>query len=234
MRDVFNPHITNPDANTEWPVGSKQTVTWETADIPPDSQLTRPDGKILLGHLGPVGGMNLDFDHPLAQGFKLRDGKVQITVPDVAPRDDYIIILMGDSGNASPSFAITRITNGGGNSSSSISKTQAPSSTQTSTPAAPSPTPSSTGTDDPNNAVASPSGTDAPSSASSTLSLPVPITGTVITGGVSSDSSTPSGSAPGPESSSAGSTSSAWSTRYLDSTKTFTIGIMSLTLMLAM
>lgn len=27
-RDVFNPHITSPDANTEWPVGTQQTVTW--------------------------------------------------------------------------------------------------------------------------------------------------------------------------------------------------------------
>lgn len=32
------------------------------------------------------------LDNPLAQGFKLRDGKVTITVPDVPPRESYIIV----------------------------------------------------------------------------------------------------------------------------------------------
>ncbi|KAG6889810.1 hypothetical protein C0992_003925 [Termitomyces sp. T32_za158] len=121
MRDVFSPHITSPNETTVWPVGTQQTVTWETDNIPPDSQLTDPNGKVVLGHLGPTGGLNLDIDHPLAQNFKLRVGHVQITVPSVPPRDDYIIVLFGDSGNTSPTFAITRITDGS-NSTTSTTK----------------------------------------------------------------------------------------------------------------
>ncbi|KAG6853571.1 hypothetical protein C0991_003167 [Blastosporella zonata] len=91
-----------------------------TDNIPPDSQLTDPNGLVVLGHLGSTGGLNLDLDNPLAQNFKLRAGEVQITVPSVPPRDDYIIVLFGDSGNSSPAFAITRIT-GGSNSTTSAS-----------------------------------------------------------------------------------------------------------------
>ena len=62
-------------------------------------------------------------EHPLAQNFKLRDGSVDITVPNLPPRTDYLIVckfiskmliisvyifaVMGDSGNTSPQFAIT-------------------------------------------------------------------------------------------------------------------------------
>lgn len=31
-------------------------------------------------------------DNPLAKGFLLTDGHVEITVPNVAPRDDYLIV----------------------------------------------------------------------------------------------------------------------------------------------
>jgi len=155
MRDVFSPHITSPDAKSVWPVGTTQTVTWETKDIPPDSQLTNPNGKVVLGHLGPTGGLNLQLDNPLAQDFKLRLGQVQITVPTVPPRDDYIIVLFGDSGNASPAFAITRIT-GGSNSTT----------TGSSQPIATSYTASAT------------------SSVLTSITDPVPITGSTITGGI--------------------------------------------------
>ncbi|GLB45478.1 hypothetical protein LshimejAT787_2300380 [Lyophyllum shimeji] len=123
MRDVFSPHITSPNEKSVWPVGTKQTVTWETDNIPPDSQLTNPNGKVVLGHLGPTGGLNLMLDNPLAQDFKLRVGQVEITVPDVPPRSDYIVVLFGDSGNASPAFAITSIT-GGGNSTTTTGSSQ--------------------------------------------------------------------------------------------------------------
>ncbi|KAG6844712.1 hypothetical protein H0H87_004435 [Tephrocybe sp. NHM501043] len=131
-----------------------------TDDIPPDSQLTNPNGKVVLGHLGPTGGLNLDLDHPLAENFKLRVGQVEITVPSVTPRDDYIIVLFGDSGNASPAFAITRITSG-------ESTTTKPNSTTTASHKATSSHASS-------------------SSASIVFTDPIPITGTTITGGVSS------------------------------------------------
>jgi hypothetical protein len=50
--------------------------------------------------------MNLQMDSPLAEGFRLRAGKQEITVPSVPQRNDYIVVLMGDSGNQSPTFTI--------------------------------------------------------------------------------------------------------------------------------
>lgn len=65
-------------------------------------------------------------EHPLATGFPITSGAVNVTVPDVVDRDDYIVIrefsslirwrleihltcdtVFGDSGNTSPKFTIT-------------------------------------------------------------------------------------------------------------------------------
>ncbi|KAK0487538.1 hypothetical protein IW261DRAFT_1290716, partial [Armillaria novae-zelandiae] len=104
-RDVISPPITSPTAGAVWTVGQTITVTWNTTVIPPASQVTNPIGKIVLGHQAN-NSLNLDLDHPLASNFQLTDGQVDITVPDVEPRDDYIIVLFGDSGNTSPEFTI--------------------------------------------------------------------------------------------------------------------------------
>jgi hypothetical protein len=45
-------------------------------------------------------------DHPLAEGFDIRDSQRTIRVPDVPPRNNYIVVVMGDSGNRSPEFTI--------------------------------------------------------------------------------------------------------------------------------
>ncbi|KIK04103.1 hypothetical protein K443DRAFT_676235 [Laccaria amethystina LaAM-08-1] len=119
-RDVVAPHITSPDASSVWPIGTMQLVTWDTSDLPPDSQITNPIGQIILG-FNESNSLNLDFTHPLAQGFNMHDRKVQITVPNVPPRTDYLIVLFGDSGNTSPSFAITAITAGTSPAASSTS-----------------------------------------------------------------------------------------------------------------
>ncbi|KAF8817203.1 hypothetical protein BYT27DRAFT_7075331 [Phlegmacium glaucopus] len=121
QRDVIAPPIIKPDATSVWPVGTQQIVIWDTSNFPPDSQITNPIGQIILG-FNESNSLNLNLNQPLAQGFKLRDGNVTITVPDVPPRDDYLIVLFGDSGDTSPSFAITRISSpGSGTSSSSAS-----------------------------------------------------------------------------------------------------------------
>jgi hypothetical protein len=64
---------------------------------------------VLLGHLNEdgSGGENLDVANPLAQGFKLAAGTVTFPVPKVTPNDNYIVVLFGDSGNASPKFTIS-------------------------------------------------------------------------------------------------------------------------------
>ncbi|PBK74945.1 hypothetical protein ARMSODRAFT_951009 [Armillaria solidipes] len=147
-RDVISPPITSPTAGAVWTVGQTITVTWNTTVIPPASQVTNPIGKIILGHQAN-NSLNLDLDHPLASNFQLTDGQVDITVPDVEPRDDYIIVLFGDSGNTSPEFTIQR--------SASSSSSDAPASSSSA------------------------------SSLTSLISTPIPITGTEITGGTSSN-----------------------------------------------
>lgn len=80
-RDVVAPHITSPDANSVWPIGTMQLVTWcvncllppqvpaqltrplmirDTSDLPPDSQITNPIGQIILG-FNESNSLNLDF-----------------------------------------------------------------------------------------------------------------------------------------------------------------------------
>ncbi|KAH6916809.1 hypothetical protein BKA70DRAFT_312961 [Coprinopsis sp. MPI-PUGE-AT-0042] len=115
-RDVVAPPIIKPDATSVWPIGTVQEVTWDTSKLPPDNQITNPRGRILLGR-DTGDSLNLDIDHPLAEGFHIRQGRINITVPNVTPRPDYLIVLMGNSGNTSPSFAITQIAGGGGTTS---------------------------------------------------------------------------------------------------------------------
>ncbi|KAF9212550.1 hypothetical protein BGZ59_006610 [Podila verticillata] len=106
---IINPKIISPKAKTVWPAGSIQTVTWSTQDIP-EKDAT---GTIVLGYLsGKEGDTNehLDYKNPLATGFKLTKGRQNIVIPNVEERKTYIIVLFGDSGNASPMFTITNPT----------------------------------------------------------------------------------------------------------------------------
>ncbi|KAL1689399.1 hypothetical protein GGG16DRAFT_115111 [Schizophyllum commune] len=116
-RDVVAPPITSPNASTTWNVGETVTVTWDTSDLPPESQITNKEGKIVLGYQ-TEDSMHLQYDNPLAQGFSITLGSYDVTVPDVEERSDYIIVLFGDSGNSSPKFTIT-----GGSGSSSAAPT---------------------------------------------------------------------------------------------------------------
>ncbi|KAJ7134790.1 hypothetical protein C8R44DRAFT_730130 [Mycena epipterygia] len=122
-RGVYSPPIITPHGSTKWVRGTEVNVTWSTSDIP--KSITNPKGRILLGRLeAGSSSENLDIgkfprfvherflswspysDHPLAAGFDIRDGRCTVSVPDVPPRDNYIIVLMGDSGNRSPEFMI--------------------------------------------------------------------------------------------------------------------------------
>ncbi|CAL1695562.1 unnamed protein product [Somion occarium] len=101
--DVWDPKITKPSFGTIWKVGTNQTIAWDTAGIPESALDTR--GVIYLGHL-QGDSEHLDIAHPLASGFTYRDGSVSVTVPSVDTRLDYIVALLGDSGNISPKFMI--------------------------------------------------------------------------------------------------------------------------------
>jgi len=104
-RDVFNPKITNPTAGTTWAVGSQVTVTWDVSGIPEDQRNTK--SRVVLGWIEP-GKLDehLDLAHPLAQDFSLARGQVTFVVPKVQPRDNYVVVVFGDSGNHSPAFSI--------------------------------------------------------------------------------------------------------------------------------
>ncbi|KAF9169081.1 hypothetical protein BGX21_004869 [Mortierella sp. AD011] len=102
---VINPHITSPRKGAVWKTNSYQTVHWDTKGIK-GSEAT---GTLLLGYReGSSLNEHLDTEHPLAKGFDLKNGRVEIRVPDVDPRKRYIVVLLGDSGNASPEFRITK------------------------------------------------------------------------------------------------------------------------------
>ncbi|PIL22643.1 hypothetical protein GSI_15335 [Ganoderma sinense ZZ0214-1] len=106
---VFRPDITSPTVGAIWNTGTIQTITWDTSDIP--TEALNQTGLVLLGHIED-GDSNehLDVQHPLASGFPITDGSVDVMVPQVDTRDDYVIVLFGDSGNTSPKFTITAST----------------------------------------------------------------------------------------------------------------------------
>ncbi|KAN0127597.1 hypothetical protein V8E53_014575 [Lactarius tabidus] len=106
-RDVWVPPIIEPSSGTVWQTDTDVTVTWDTSNPPQD--ISNPQGTILLGFYlaNGTGGENLDVDHPLAQGFLLTDGEVTFPLPStIEPGYNYIIALIGDSGNVSPEFTI--------------------------------------------------------------------------------------------------------------------------------
>ncbi|KAJ7195461.1 hypothetical protein GGX14DRAFT_474776 [Mycena pura] len=126
-RTVFAPKITSPSAGTVWIVGKIETVTWQS-----NARGLGVTGTIVLGFL-TSDSENLSKED-LASGFNLADGKVDITVPSVVTRTNYIIALLGDSGNISPKFTIQGLSS----SAASESKTG----TSTTPPAAASSAPS--------------------------------------------------------------------------------------------
>ncbi|KAG2151296.1 hypothetical protein DEU56DRAFT_908155 [Suillus clintonianus] len=101
---AWSPTILCPTRFTMWPQGSTQTVTWATNNIPDEKK--NSTGLLLFGFMAND-SENLDIQHPLAVEFPITDGMVTITVPENATvRNNAIVVLFGDSGNASPQFAI--------------------------------------------------------------------------------------------------------------------------------
>ncbi|PWN43292.1 hypothetical protein IE81DRAFT_94370 [Ceraceosorus guamensis] len=104
-RIVYNPKITSPTAETVWNAGQTYKVTWSTDDIPADAKEYK--GMVKLGYEPADGEGGLNLKKTLAKDFQLTDNEVEVTIPEnQEERSDYIIVLMGDSGNASPHFTI--------------------------------------------------------------------------------------------------------------------------------
>lgn len=103
-RTVYSPEITYPTHKTKWEVGKKVHVSWNASGLPDEAKKAK--SFIKLGHLDK-NSAGEHLNQTLAKGFKLGDGNVKFTLPkDLEPRDDYIVVLFGDSGNASPKFTI--------------------------------------------------------------------------------------------------------------------------------
>ncbi|EJF66904.1 hypothetical protein DICSQDRAFT_47682 [Dichomitus squalens LYAD-421 SS1] len=100
-RDVWSPEIFSPNARDVWTAGSTVAVRWDTAD--PPGEVTSYAGRVLLGRSSVT---DVCAEHPLAEGFNLTQGSVKVKVPAVKPSNHYFVVLIGDSGNRSPSFTI--------------------------------------------------------------------------------------------------------------------------------
>jgi len=102
---VVSPQITQPNASTVWDTGSTQDVEWDTTRIPPEAK--NYTGTILLGHFEEGSDSeHLEWQNPLAVGFRLTDGKAKILVPPEYYGTTYFVVLIGDSGNRSDNFTI--------------------------------------------------------------------------------------------------------------------------------
>ncbi|GJJ07161.1 hypothetical protein Clacol_001361 [Clathrus columnatus] len=99
-RDIFDPPVLVPNANTVWQAGSTQTVFWDASN-PPKSISNLASIVLRLSS-------DINFSAKLASGFSLLTGNQTIQLPsDLQTAEDYFVILFGDSGNVSPDFTIT-------------------------------------------------------------------------------------------------------------------------------
>ncbi|KAJ7086256.1 hypothetical protein C8R44DRAFT_533759, partial [Mycena epipterygia] len=95
--DVFDPPVTFPTAGTVLISKTTQNITWDTSRAP----VNISNQALLLLRKGDITAPFI-----LAEGFDLRAGTLEITVPWVLNGTDYRLVLFGDSGNFSPVFTI--------------------------------------------------------------------------------------------------------------------------------
>ncbi|KAF8490207.1 hypothetical protein JB92DRAFT_3010246 [Gautieria morchelliformis] len=100
LRDVFSPPILVPNAATVWFAGQHHNVTWDASNPPKSISNV---ASIVLKTAVSSDWIPLT----LAEGFSLLDGSHEIVVPtNVTSRNDWEIVLFGDSGDVSPAFTI--------------------------------------------------------------------------------------------------------------------------------
>jgi hypothetical protein len=95
--DVWVPKMTSPTAGAVLVSKTPETITWDTSNAPPTIS---NKAMLMLRH------NNITAPFILAQGFDLRAGTLDITVPWVLSDGGYQFVLFGDSGNFSPFFSI--------------------------------------------------------------------------------------------------------------------------------
>jgi hypothetical protein len=102
----YEPTVLGPPEGAIWPVGSNQSVIWDTSNIPSGAENNTL--LIVLGHFDEAdpGSENLDLAHPLAQDIPITKGIQNVTVPDVPYRTTYFVVVFGDSGDRSANITI--------------------------------------------------------------------------------------------------------------------------------
>ncbi|KAN0127583.1 hypothetical protein V8E53_014561 [Lactarius tabidus] len=85
--------------------GHPAMTSWSHDAIPATGNF---HGRPVLGYQ-TADSENLDLDNPLATGFSLRDSFAHIVCPTVSPGNNYIVVLFGNSGNASAQFTISSV-----------------------------------------------------------------------------------------------------------------------------
>ncbi|KAF9267300.1 hypothetical protein L218DRAFT_995567 [Marasmius fiardii PR-910] len=101
---VYRPKIVQESVGTEWRRGSTRTISWDTSNLPKEKK--NDTGTLLLGYL-EHDNENLDINYPLADNFPLSKGSVTFAVPKHLERkQNYVVALLGDSGNISGPFAV--------------------------------------------------------------------------------------------------------------------------------
>ncbi|KAF9441998.1 hypothetical protein P691DRAFT_779599 [Macrolepiota fuliginosa MF-IS2] len=108
-RDVWAPHILNPSSQSVWFIDQPQEVTWNTTDMP--ARVSNPNCQVYLGEWDRKEKVykKIYYDHPIASSCTLRDGNTTVWVPKeswVKPSNNWVVVLMGDSGDHSSPFTI--------------------------------------------------------------------------------------------------------------------------------
>lgn len=105
-RIVYNPTITAPTSGQSFPAGSKTTVTWSVDGLP--DSLKDSKVEIRLGYAPSKDDPGYHEKWELGH-FPIQDAKAEVTLPsDLEPRSDYLFVVLGDSGNFSPHFTVTK------------------------------------------------------------------------------------------------------------------------------
>ncbi|KAI0826765.1 hypothetical protein BC628DRAFT_1319354 [Trametes gibbosa] len=107
-RDSVSPPITNPTAGAVWMVGETQTITWDVAALH-GARPSNPEAMIILGTVAEDGQMRLMYESPLASGFSILSGTVNVTVPSLRSGGNYILCVFGSTRDISPPFTIVGV-----------------------------------------------------------------------------------------------------------------------------
>ncbi|KAI9059305.1 hypothetical protein FKP32DRAFT_1606301 [Trametes sanguinea] len=97
-----SPPITLPTSQNGWNLGTVETVKWLT-----DGYNVTGQGSIIFGFVQTNGSVDFWIDQPLAEGFPLADGIVNVRCPSNVPVNErYVVALLPDLTNQSPPFMV--------------------------------------------------------------------------------------------------------------------------------